>query len=158
MTNCPFLGDPVASWGEQWTRLPDGYSHIFRLYAFGASGLKDYGFATLQNWPTLAADRKRDRRRKPASYSASASREDQERGRGRMKFEGQFSCQHYDQIKLELPRDVEQDAGVEGLKTKRIGETRPLYKESAESSKPVEVGRSFCPYLVLSPLPTAQRT
>ena len=27
--------------------LPDGYSQIFRSYAFGPSGLKDYGSATL---------------------------------------------------------------------------------------------------------------
>ena len=27
--------------------LPDDYSQIFRLYAFGPSGLKDYGSATL---------------------------------------------------------------------------------------------------------------
>ena len=28
--------------------LPDGYSQIFRLYAFGPLGLKDYGSATLR--------------------------------------------------------------------------------------------------------------
>ena len=28
--------------------LPDGYSHILRLYVFGPSGLKDYGSATLR--------------------------------------------------------------------------------------------------------------
>ena len=33
--------------GEEGTWLPIGYSHIFRLYVFGPSGLKDYGSATL---------------------------------------------------------------------------------------------------------------
>ena len=31
---------------EAW--LPDGDSHILRLYVFGPSGLKDYGSATLR--------------------------------------------------------------------------------------------------------------
>ena len=33
-------------WEKAW--LPDGYSQIFRLHAFGPSGLKDYGSTTLR--------------------------------------------------------------------------------------------------------------
>ena len=32
--------------GDTW--LPDGYSQILRMYVFGPSGLKDYGFAMLR--------------------------------------------------------------------------------------------------------------
>ena len=38
----PTIDSAVQAW------LPDGYSHIVRLYAFGRSGLKDYGSATLR--------------------------------------------------------------------------------------------------------------
>ena len=47
---------PSKRWWDHWERstrnakagLPDGCSQIFRLYAFGPLGLKDYGSATLR--------------------------------------------------------------------------------------------------------------
>ena len=47
---------PVVIWAPCWLQmcpppwLPDGYSQIFRLYLFGPSGWKDYGYsATLRS-------------------------------------------------------------------------------------------------------------
>ena len=41
-----FSSYPLSSVFESW--LPDGCSQIFRSYAFGPSGLKDYSSATLR--------------------------------------------------------------------------------------------------------------